>query len=391
MLAIVCPGQGSQTPGFLTPWLDLPGATDTVAWLSACTGLGLAHLGTAADADTIKDTANAQPLIVAAGLLALGELFDHPADLPRHVDVTAGHSVGELTAAALTGALSTEQALVVVRERANAMADAAHATPTGMSAVVGGDPEDVLTRLESLDLTPANMNGSGQVVAAGSLSALEALKADPPTKARVIPLAVAGAFHTPFMASAQERLDAVVRGMTPHDARLPLVSNKDGHVVHAGDAIVARLVSQVTSPVRWDLTMATLVDMGVTGVIELPPAGTLVGLMKRGMPGVETLALKSPDDLDAARRMVREHGEGQERFDPAWRLVVAPAKGTITRAELSDGDIVTAGDAIGQIVTARDTYPVIAPHGGRVIEWLVEQDDPVAPGQPLVRLHPEEA
>lgn len=388
MLAIVCPGQGSQTPGFLRPWLELPDFRSRMTWLSACAGMDLVHYGTDADAPTIKDTAVAQPLIVASGLVSLLALFEHPVEGFRSVSAGAGHSVGEITAAAAAGVLTAEQAMVFVRERGAGMADSAAVTPTGMSAVMGGEQSEVVAHLEAKGLTPANMNGAGQIVAAGTLEQLEDLKAEPPTKARVVPLPVAGAFHTEHMAPALDRLSAFAGAISTHDPRIPLVSNKDGLVVHDGTKVLKRLVTQVSNPVRWDLTMETFKAMGVTGLIEIPPAGTLVGLAKRAMPGVETLAIKTPDDLDDAHRMVREHGVLEDDIEPAWRLVIAPAKGTITRAPLAEGDTIRPGETIGQVVTARDAYNAVAPHGGRIIEWLVEDEDPVSPGQPLVRLHP---
>ena len=308
MLAIVCPGQGSQTPGFLAPWLELPGFRDRMSWLGAVAGIDLITHGTESDAETIKDTAIAQPLIVGSGLISLLALFEHPSDGFRAVGVGAGHSVGEITAAAAAGVISAEQAMVFVRERGRAMAEASAITPTGMAAVLGGDPDEVLATLERHGLTPANINGAGQVVAAGTLEQLEALKADPPTKARVIPLQVAGAFHTDHMRPAVDLLAGHARAMSTHDTRASLLSNADGHVVHSGREVLARLVKQVSSPVRWDLCMQAMLDLGVTGLIEIPPAGTLVGLAKRAMPGVETLALKTPDDVEAAHRMIREHG-----------------------------------------------------------------------------------
>ncbi|WP_265447150.1 ACP S-malonyltransferase [Flexivirga meconopsidis] len=308
MLAIVCPGQGSQTPGFLAPWMELPGFADRLRWLSAVAGIDLVEHGTTSEADTIKDTAVAQPLIVAAGLVSLLELFEHPSQGFGAVGVGAGHSVGEITAAAASGVLTAEQAMVLVRERGKAMAAASAVQPTGMSAVVGGDPDQVQAALDTHGLTPANMNGAGQVVAAGTMEQLAALKDDPPAKARVIPLAVAGAFHTEHMAPAVDLLAGYARAITTHDPRVRLLSNKDGAAVTDGAEVLRRLVSQVSNPVRWDATMRTMVDMGVTGLIEIPPAGTLTGLAKRGMPGVETLAIKSPDDLEKARRMVAEHG-----------------------------------------------------------------------------------
>lgn len=308
MLAIVCPGQGSQTPGFLAPWLELPGFRDRLSWLSAVAAIDLVQHGTTSDADTIKDTAVAQPLIVAAGLVSLLSLFDHPADGFRLVGAGAGHSVGEITAAAAAGVLSAEQAMVFVRERGKGMAQASAAQPTGMAAVLGGDETEVVETLDQLGLTAANRNGGGQIVAAGTMEQLEALRENPPAKTRVIPLQVAGAFHTEHMAPAVEQLGAYARAISTRDPKVPLISNKDGQVVERGTEVLSRLVSQVSNPVRWDLTMNTLAEQGVTGLIEIPPAGTLVGLAKRGLRGVQTLALKTPDDLEAARRMITEHG-----------------------------------------------------------------------------------
>ncbi|EWS99598.1 biotin attachment protein [Intrasporangium oryzae NRRL B-24470] len=395
MLAIVCPGQGSQTPGFLAPWLELPGFRDRMSWLGAVAGLDLIGHGTESDAETIKDTAVAQPLIVSSGLVSLLALFEHPSDGFRSVAVAAGHSVGEITAAAASGVLTAEQAMVFVRERGRAMAEASAATPTGMAAVVGGEADEVLATIERHGLTPANINGAGQVVAAGTLEQLEALKADPPAKARVIPLQVAGAFHTHHMGSAVDLLAGHARAISTHDARVRLLSNADGHVVQGGHDVLRRLVKQVSSPVRWDLCMQTMLDLGVTGLIEIPPAGTLVGLAKRAMPGVETLALKSPDDIEAAQRMIREHGTADAADNPvhaastpAPRLVIAPSKGSVELEPVAAGDTVDPGAVVAHVSTLRDTYDVTAPHGGQVIEWLVEDGDPVSPGQPLLRLHP---
>lgn len=307
MLVIVCPGQGSQTPGFLAPWLELPIFRERLESLSDVAGLDLVAHGTTSDAETIKDTAVAQPLIVAAGLATVPTLFPQD-DLDASVGASAGHSVGEITAAALAGVLTDADAMAFVRERGRGMAAASAVAPTGMSAVLGGDPAEVAQTLERHGLTPANANGAGQVVAAGTAEQLAALSADPPAKARVIPLQVAGAFHTVHMAPAVEALGEQVRSFTTSAPSVPLVSNTDGAVLRDGAEVLARLVSQVSNPVRWDLCMKTFADLGVTGLIELPPAGTLVGLAKRGLPGVETLALKTPDDLEAAQRMVREHG-----------------------------------------------------------------------------------
>lgn len=391
MLIIVAPGQGSQTPGFLHPWLELPGFRARMDWMSACAGTDLVAHGTVSDAETIRDTAVAQPLIVASGLTSLLALFEHPADGFQVVGAGAGHSVGEITAAAASGVLSAEQAMVLVRERGRAMAEASAVTPTGMSAVMGGDAEEVQAALERHGLTPANMNGAGQVVAAGTLEQLQALRDDPPARARVIPLQVAGAFHTHHMAPAVETLAGYARAISTHDARLTLVSNADGSIVQDGQEVLRRIVAQVSSPVRWDLCMQTFADLGVTGLIEIPPAGTLAGLAKRALPGVEVLALRTPADLDAAHRMIREHGQPRAGGQaPTWRLVVSPVKGTVTPVVTGADERVVAGQPVATISTLRDTHEVRSTHAGRLVEWLVEPGDPVAPGQPLLRLHPEE-
>lgn len=302
MIVIVCPGQGSQTPGFLGPWLELPGLREHLTELSDAAGVDLVAHGTVSDEDTIKDTAVAQPLLVGAGLLALRALGG-----TNGVGAIAGHSVGEITAAAGAGVLAEADAMRLVALRGRAMAEASAATPTGMSAVLGGDPEDVLATIDRHDLTPANVNGAGQVVAAGALPALAALAEDPPAKARVIPLKVAGAFHTPYMQPAVEVLRAAAADHDVSDPGVTLVSNRDGEVVADGREALDRIVAQVSNPVRWDLCMERFAALGATAVIELPPAGTLVGLAKRALKGVELLAVRTPDDLDAARALIEEH------------------------------------------------------------------------------------
>ena len=390
MLVIVAPGQGAQTPGFLTPWLELPNFEDRLRWLSACAGLDLIHYGTEADAETIRDTAVAQPLLVAAGLLSALEIFPHPADAFHVVGAAAGHSVGEITAAAGTGVITAESAMVLVRERGRAMADASALKPTGMTAVLGGDPEEVLASIAAHGLTPANNNGSGQVVAAGTVEQLAAFKDDPPAKARLIPLSVAGAFHTEHMAPAEVTLERYARAVSVHDPRTRLISNRDGDVVATGREVLERIVTQVGNPVRWDLCMQTMAELGVTGVIEVPPAGTLTNLIKRAIPGVETVALKTPADLDTARDLVARHGSASPMDgSPTWRLVVAKAKGIIHITEDGIGTALAPGATVATLVTSRDEHPVVAPHGGTIVEWLVEDGDPVAPGQPIIRLHPE--
>ncbi|AZQ34449.1 ACP S-malonyltransferase [Streptomyces cyaneochromogenes] len=308
MLVLVAPGQGAQTPGFLTPWLELPGVRGALEAWSDAVQLDLVRYGTEGDAEEIRDTAVAQPLLVAAGLASAYTLFDDPAELPRRLGAIAGHSVGELTAAALAGVLSDEETVRLVRARGLAMAEAAAITETGMSALLGGDPEVSVAHLEKLGLTPANINGAGQIVAAGTMEQLAALNEDKPEGVRkVVPLKVAGAFHTHHMGPAVEKLAEAAKELVPGDPKLTYVSNKDGRAVATGAEVLERLVGQVANPVRWDLCMETFKELGVTALIEVCPGGTLTGLAKRALPGVKTLALKTPDDLDAARELIAEH------------------------------------------------------------------------------------
>ncbi|EFC82472.1 ACP S-malonyltransferase [Parafrankia sp. EUN1f] len=310
MLAILAPGQGAQTPGQLRPWLELDGVESRLRWYSTAVGLDLIDLGCEADADTIRDTAVAQPLIVANGLLAaeqLGLLPASPAVAAGGQALVAGHSVGEITAAAIAGSLTPEAALLFVGLRGRAMAEASARTPTGMTALLGGDPEEIATAVEALGLTAANRNGAGQIVAAGTLADLTRLADAPPPGAKLRPLSVAGAFHTQHMAPARDALRAVAPGIQPGTPALGQLSNADGALVHDGADLVARLVTQVAAPVRWDLCLAAMREAGVTAVIELPPAGTLAGIARRELRGTKIVAVKTPADLDAARELVAEH------------------------------------------------------------------------------------
>ncbi len=295
----------------LTDWLELPGAESFFRWAGAIADADLLTLGTTGDAEAIKDTAVTQPLVVAMSLFIARELGALPGPASPTPDgdrdvVVAGHSVGELTAAALAGVLSVEAAIALTAVRGRAMAAACAQTPTGMSAVLGGEPEEVLAAIDKHGLTPANMNGAGQIVAAGSLDGLAALKEEPPPKARIVPLSVAGAFHTEYMASARAELEGLIRGLRPSRPSRLLLSNADGKAVDDGAEALSRLVSQVTSPVRFDACLATMRDLGVTAVIELPPAGALAGLAKREWKGagIDILALAGPADLDRARELI---------------------------------------------------------------------------------------
>ncbi|KQO65008.1 ACP S-malonyltransferase [Curtobacterium sp. Leaf261] len=307
MIVIVAPGQGSQTPGFLAPWLEDSTVRERVGSWSEAIGVDLAAHGTTSDADTIRDTALAQPLIVAAGLVTADALL---ADGRRSlVGGVAGHSVGEFTAAAVAGILQPTDAVALVAERGRAMADAAALEPTGMSAVLGGDQDALPAALEAAGLVPANHNGGGQTVAAGSLEALAALSENPPAKTRVVPLSVAGAFHTRYMAPAVERMAPVAAAATVTDPTLPIWTNADGSRVEGGRHFVDLMVQQIANPVHWDAVMASFAAAGVTGIIELAPSGALTGLAKRGLRGTPAVGVATPDDLAAAITMLRDSAD----------------------------------------------------------------------------------
>ncbi|MCV7031139.1 ACP S-malonyltransferase [Mycobacterium sherrisii] len=298
MIALLAPGQGSQTEGMLAPWLELPGAAEQMARWSQASGLDLVRLGTSASAEEITDTAVTQPLVVAATLLAHQELTKRGLLSGKDL-IVAGHSVGEIAAYAIAGVMAPDDAVALAATRGAEMAKACAAEPTGMSAVLGGDEAEVLARLEQLDLFPANRNAAGQIVAAGALTALEKLAEDPPAKARVRALGVAGAFHTKYMASALEGYAAAAAAIATAEPTATLLSNRDGKPVTSAAAAMETLVAQLTQPVRWDLCTKTLADHDVEAIVEFPPAGTLAGIAKRELRGVTVRAVKSPADLDA--------------------------------------------------------------------------------------------
>jgi [acyl-carrier-protein] S-malonyltransferase len=388
MLIITAPGQGAQTPGFLAPWLELPGVTELLGTWSELAKCDLIRAGTTADAAEIRDTAVAQPLLVAAGLVAAAALDDgDPSKLPA--DAAAGHSVGELTAGVVAGVLTADDAMRLVGVRGAAMAGAAATEPTGMTAVLGGDEAVVLEAIARHGLTAANINAAGQIVAAGTLAELAAFAADPPAGARLRPLQVAGAFHTRHMAPAVAALKQAAATITPQDPLTTLLSNADGAAVTTGKEWLERIVGQVAAPVRWDECTATMKSLGVTAIIELPPAGPLTGLAKRSLPGVELLAVKTPGQISAARDLIEAHladpATASHDHLPEWRIVVAPTSGTFRHA--TDPD--TAD--LGTIVARGGERMVSAPWPAEIIEWLVENGDPVSEGQPLVRVQPGES
>ena len=309
VLVIVAPGQGSQTPGMLTPWLENSAFKNLLLAASEACGIDLNQHGTQTDADTNRDTSIAQPLIVAAGLGSLATISDLVGFPITSANAVAGHSVGEITAAIATGVLTVEDGMNLVSVRGNEMAKAAGQTATSMAAVLGGIREDVISALDALELVAANENGANQIVAAGSIEKIEALVANPPSGTRVRPLAVAGAFHTQYMASAQDAVAALAAKLPASDPTVKMISNKGGDVVIDGSEFLNRIVGQVASPVRWDLCMETFSAMGITGMIELFPGGTLTGIAKRALPGVELLPLNGIEEIQKVKDFVTKHLE----------------------------------------------------------------------------------
>ncbi len=400
MLVIAAPGQGAQAPGFLTPWLDLPGFADRVAAWSDLAGCDLVRYGTTAGAEEITDTAIAQPLLVAAAIAAAEVLSGDLGQVRTQAGIAAGHSVGELAAGAIAGVLSAEDAMSLVGVRGRAMAKAAAAEATGMTAILGGDQDEVLAALDSHGLTPANVNGAGQIVAAGTMAQLGALAAAPPAGARLRPLtwparSTPPTWRPPSTRCARRRPAVAVQ----RPRRSCCSPTPTGRSSTSGRDWLERIVTQVSAPVRWDECMHSMSGLGVTALIELPPGGTLTGLARRALPGLARAALKTPDDLDG-----RAHAAGRARdagaaataaASPEWRLLVAPLAGTFRAGadgqDAAPGAHVRPGARWGTWRSAAGQQHGHPAFAGTIVEWLVEDGDPVAVGQPLVRLQPESA
>ena len=396
MLVIAAPGQGAQTPGFLQPWLELPGFADQLAAWSDLAGCDLIRYGTTASAEEITDTAIAQPLLVAAAIAVADALGGGLEQTRRQAGAAAGHSVGELAAGVIGGVIKPADAMRLVAVRGGAMAKTAAAEPTGMTAVLGGDEAEVLAAIEAHGLTPANINGAGQIVAAGTREQLAAFAAEPPAGARLRPLPVAGAFHTRHMEPAVTALREAAAGIEANEPEIVVLSNRDGAAVRSGSDWLDRIINQVSAPVRWNLCMRTMSALGVTALIELTPAGTLTGLARRALPGVALAAVKTPADLDAARALIAQHGTPDPHEDahaPEWRLLVAPQDGTFRAGDgtAAPGAMISPGTALGHVQVRSGQHAISPAFPARILEWLVEDGDPVKPGQPLVRLQPEPA
>jgi [acyl-carrier-protein] S-malonyltransferase len=372
----------------LSPWLELDGVAELLAEFSEQARLDLTRLGTTASADEIVDTAITQPLIVATGLVAAAQLGLDA--LPVHSVLSAGHSIGEVTAAAVAGALTADQAMTFAARRGREMAAACELVPTTMAAALGGDETAVLAAIVGAGLVPANRNGAGQIVAAGATEAVRKLAENPPAAVRFRLLQVAGAFHTEYMAPAEQTLRAVAGELTAQDPRQILLSNADGTAIPFGKAILSRLVAQVTRPVRWDLCLATMRAVGVMATIELTPAKTLTGIAKRELPGARLVAIKTPDDLAEAREVLQE-AQALLQADGSGAAVeqeiLTSEQGIFTRAQgLPAGSSVLAGCRVGTLRTNRDDVAVVAPATGVLTEWLRNDGDVLGAGFPVARM-----
>jgi [acyl-carrier-protein] S-malonyltransferase len=381
VLAILAPGQGAQQPGFLAPWLALDGVVEDLRRHSEAAGIDLIAAGTTMSDTDITDTAIAQPLIVAASLMTAALL----PKVPRGT-VFAGHSVGEFAANALAGTISDTAAMELVAIRGRAMATAAQSPAGGMTAILGGNIDEVLAAIAAAGCSVANYNATGQVVAAGTVEALDRLAAAAPARARLRPLAVAGAFHTDLMAPARNQIAEAAGRIPVEPAGVGLLSNADGTLISNGAEALSRLVSQVCSPVRWDLCMSTLAALGVTTTIELAPAGTLSALIRRELPDVTTLALRDPSDLATARNLIDEHAAELTDESLPWQLLVAPAGGTVSVTDAAIDRDLAAGDLVVRVTTRTEDLEVRTTTATHLVELLVHDGDPVSAGQPLARV-----
>ena len=306
MLAVVAPGQGSQSVGMLSPWVTDSKDKELVDSWSSLISVDLLKLGQSGNSEEIKSTDNAQLLIFITSILSSLNL-----DLKNAKDqsiIFAGHSVGEFAAYSIAGTFEVDQALKIVARRGQSMLAATNAfSKTGMSAVLGGNNDEVISYLREFNLIPANINSNGQIIAAGTLENLDRLANTPPAGTRVRPLEVSAAFHTKYMEPAISRFKEIFRDLNTNSPSQIILSNKNGEELNKSTDIIENLINQVISPVRWDLCQAKMVELGVTGMLELAPGGTLCGIAKKEIPSVETFAIKSPEDIQSANDFIRKH------------------------------------------------------------------------------------
>ncbi len=386
MLAFTFPGQGSQQPGMGRPWVDHP-SWALVDAASEASGRDVAALLLDADGDELRRTENAQLSTYVLSLV----VHDAVRELGVACRVAAGHSLGEYTALTATGALSLADGVRLVTERGAAMQAAADARPGTMAAVLGGDDDVVAAACAraSGDVWIANHNGAGQVVISGDPDAIAeagALAKEAGAR-KVMPLPVGGAFHTPLMAAAAERLRAALAATTFHNAAVPVVANVDALAHQHADQWAELLEAQLTAPVRWRQSVERMVSDGITTFVELGPGSVLTGMAKRLAPEGTARAAADPAALDAvveaARSAAAEHHHDGEHLFAAERLVVSPAAGVFTpAADVLEGQVVERGRVMGHVAG----HEVCSPFHGAVMGLLAVAGERLTRSQPVAWL-----
>lgn len=391
MLAFTFPGQGSQRPGMGRPWVGHD-SWELVADASDVAGRDVGRLLLDADAEELRDTRNAQLTTFVSSLMVL----DAVERLGIEPSFCAGHSLGEYTALTATGALSFEDGIRLVVERADAMHEAGNANPGTMAAVLGLDDDqvEVACRLADMDVWVANFNAPGQVVIAGSPDGVE--KAGTHAKElgakRVMALQVSGAFHTPFMTAARDRLRAAIASASPRDTEVPVVSNVDALAHDKGEEWSSLLSAQLSSPVRWKHCLLSLADAGVTGFVELGPGGVLTGMAKRTLENARTISVATPDELDKLIEWVGSSApvapaqhEGEHLF-AVERLIVSPAAGVFTPvSDVKPGTVIDVGRVLGHV----GEVEVRSPFAGRIENYIAVEGERVTSRQPIAWLRAE--
>ena len=388
MIAFTFPGQGSQRPGMGRPWVNHD-SWELVDEASEVCGRNVADLLLEADAETLRDTRNAQLTTFVSSLMVL----DAVERLGIEPSFCAGHSLGEYTALTATGALSFEDGVRLVVERADAMHEAGLSSPGTMAAVLGLDDDlvEVACRRADSDVWVANFNAPGQVVIAGSPAGVTAAGevAKELGAKKVMPLQVSGAFHTPFMTAARERLRNAITLASPRDTEVPVISNVDALAHANGDEWSSLLSAQLSSPVRWKHCLLTLSELGVNDFVELGPGGVLTGMAKRTVDGSRTLSVSTPDELDkliewlaAGAPVGAAQHEGEHLF-AVERLVVSPAAGVFTPiGQLTNGDLISVGHVLGNV----GEHEVRSPFAGVLQSYIAVEGERVTPRQPIAWL-----
>lgn len=387
MLAFTFPGQGSQRPGMGRPWAGHE-SWEIVLEASEIISRDIAHLLLDADAEELKDTRNAQLTTFVSSLMVL----DAVERLGIEPSFCAGHSLGEYTALTATGALGLLEGVALVATRADAMHEAGLASPGTMSAILGLDDDqvEIACRRADSDVWVANFNAPGQVVIAGSVAGVSAagVIAKELGAKRVMSLPVSGAFHTPFMSSARDRLREAISLAAPRDTEVPIISNVDALAHDIGSDWSSLLSAQLSSPVRWKHCLLTMAELGVTGFVELGPGGVLTGMAKRTVDSARTISVSTPEELDnlidwvdAASPSAPPHIEGEHLF-AVERLIVSPAAGVFTPIKIPALAPILVGQVIGHV----GEHEVRSAFDGLLQAYIAVDGERVTSRQPIAWL-----